>query len=100
MRVDVVTFGEAMVRLSPPDFHRLEQATRLDVKIGGAELNTAVCVARLGHTSAWISRLTDNPLGRLIANRAREAAIEYALSNSFGFGGTNAALRPPSISRS
>jgi len=27
-----------------------------------------------------------------IPNRAREAKIDYALSNSFGFGGTNAAL--------
>jgi 3-oxoacyl-[acyl-carrier-protein] synthase II len=27
-----------------------------------------------------------------VPNRARDAAIEYALSNSFGFGGTNAAL--------
>ena len=27
-----------------------------------------------------------------IPNHAREASVEYALSNSFGFGGTNAAL--------
>ncbi len=27
-----------------------------------------------------------------VANTARTLAIEYALSNSFGFGGTNAAL--------
>src|SRR5437764_3044983 len=72
---EVVTFGEAMVRLAPPGFRRLEQARSLDVQVGGAELNTAVCLARLGHTSAWVSRLTDNPLGRLIANHAREAGV-------------------------
>src|SRR3954453_7044823 len=72
---DVITFGEAMVRLSPPNFRRLEQTTMLDVLVGGAELNTAVGLARLGHSCAWVSRLTRNPLGRLIANRAREAGV-------------------------
>jgi 2-dehydro-3-deoxygluconokinase len=75
MSLDVVTFGEAMIRLSPPNFRRLEQAQCLDVQVGGAELNTAVALARLGRRSAWVSRLTDNPLGRLIANRAREAGV-------------------------
>jgi 2-dehydro-3-deoxygluconokinase len=73
---EVVTFGEAMVRLSPPNFRRLEQATSLDLQVGGAELNTAVALARLGRNSAWVSRLTDNSLGRLIANRAREAGVD------------------------
>src|SRR5438094_249996 len=72
---DVITFGEAMVRLAPPNFRRLEQASSLDVQVGGAELNTAVGLARLGRSSAWVSRLTNNPLGRLIANRAREAGV-------------------------
>ena len=75
MTHDIITFGEAMVRLSPPNFRRLEQASSLDVLVGGAELNTAVGLARLGRSSAWVSRLTDNPLGRLIANRAREAGV-------------------------
>src|SRR5436190_4424571 len=75
MPYDVITFGEAMIRLSPPNFRRLEQADSLDLQVGGAELNTAVGVARLGRSSAWVSRLTDNPLGRLIANRAREAGV-------------------------
>src|SRR5262249_34519413 len=75
MPYDVLTFGEAMIRLSPPSFRRLEQATSLDVMVGGAELNTAVGLARLGHGVAWVSRLTNNPLGRLIANRAREAGV-------------------------
>jgi 2-dehydro-3-deoxygluconokinase len=72
---DVLTFGEAMIRLSPPNFRRLEQTHSLDVQVGGAELNTAVGLARLGRRSAWVSRLTDNPLGRLIANHAREAGV-------------------------
>src|SRR5919197_1724368 len=72
---DVITFGEAMVRLSPPNFRRLEQARSLDVQVGGAELNTAVALARLGRATAWVSRLTRNPLGRLVANHAREAGV-------------------------
>jgi 2-dehydro-3-deoxygluconokinase len=75
MPTEVITFGEAMIRLSPPNYRRLEQTASLDVQVGGAELNTAVGVARLGHSSAWVSRLTDNPLGRLIANQAREAGV-------------------------
>jgi 2-dehydro-3-deoxygluconokinase len=75
MAHDVVTFGEAMLRLSPPNFRRLEQARSLDVQVGGAELNTAVALARLGRSTAWVSRLTDNPLGRLLANQAREAGV-------------------------
>jgi 2-dehydro-3-deoxygluconokinase len=75
MPYEVITFGEAMIRLSPPNFRRLEQARTLDVQVGGAELNSAVALARLGHTTAWVSRLTRNPLGRLIANQAREAGV-------------------------
>jgi 2-dehydro-3-deoxygluconokinase len=75
MACEVITFGEAMVRLSPPNFRRLEQAHSLDAQTGGAELNTAVGLARLGRSSAWVSRLTRNPLGRLIVNRAREAGV-------------------------
>jgi 2-dehydro-3-deoxygluconokinase len=76
MGFDCITFGEAMVRLAPPQFHRLEQARSLDLKVGGAELNTAVGLARLGRKTSWASRLTDNPLGRLIANHAREGGVD------------------------
>ena len=76
MAFEVITFGEAMIRLSPPDFRRIEQAKSLDLQVGGAELNTAVAVSRLGHSASWISRLPDNPLGRLVANHAREAGVD------------------------
>ena len=75
---DLVAFGEAMIRLSPPNFKRLEQTTTLDLNIGGAELNVAVGVSRLGMKSAWVSRLPDNPLGRMIANKAREFGVDVS----------------------
>jgi 2-dehydro-3-deoxygluconokinase len=73
---DVVTFGEAMIRLSPPHFQRLEQTATLDVQVGGGELNVAVGVARLGLTSTWVSRLPKNALGRLTEDRARQAGVD------------------------
>jgi len=73
---DVVTFGEAMVRLSPPNFQRLEQARSLDLNVGGAELNVAVGVTRLGMKSAWASKLPKNSLGYLIRNRVQEAGVD------------------------
>jgi 2-dehydro-3-deoxygluconokinase len=74
--MDLVTFGEAMVRLTPHDFHRLEQARTFDVHVGGGELNVAVAAARLGIASRWVSRLPENALGRMIANRAREQGVD------------------------
>lgn len=72
---DIIAFGEVMVRLAPPNFQRLEQTRSLDVEIGGAELNTAAGLVRLGRSAAWVSRLPNNPLGKLVANRVREIGV-------------------------
>ena len=74
----VVTFGEAMIRLATPAHQRLEQATSLEVTVGGAELNVAAGVSRLGLQSRWVSRLPDNPLGRMIRNKAREFGVDVS----------------------
>ena len=73
---DLVTFGEAMIRLSPPNFARVEQAHSLDLNAGGGEFNVAVAAARCGVSSAWVSRLTDNPLGKIIVNNARAQGVD------------------------
>ncbi|HET9635538.1 MAG TPA: sugar kinase [Gemmatimonadaceae bacterium] len=99
----LVTLGEAMIRLTPPNFQRLEQAHSLDVYVGGGELNVAVAAARFGTSSLWISRLPDNPLGHVIANRARELGvetrIEWSQSDRAGlyFAELGAAPRPSSV---
>ena len=73
---DIVTFGEAMVRLSPPHSQRLEQAQSLDAYVGGAELNVAVGVTRLGMKSAWVSKLPKNGLGYMIKGRAQAFGVD------------------------
>ncbi len=75
---EVVTFGETMIRLSPPDHQRLEQTACLNLSAGGAELNVAAGIARLGHESAYITRLPSNPLGRLVANKGREFGVDVS----------------------
>ena len=74
--MDLVTFGEAMVRFSPPASQRLEQASTLEATVGGSELNVAVLAARLGVTSRWVSRLPDNALGHMIDAQAREHGVD------------------------
>jgi 2-dehydro-3-deoxygluconokinase len=74
--MDLVTFGEAMVRLTPPSCERLEQARSFDAHVGGAELNVAVAAGRLGLSTRWVSRLPENVLGRMIASRAREQGVD------------------------
>ncbi len=74
-QVQVVTMGEAMIRLTPPDHERLETTRLLEVHIGGAELNVAVALAQLGVPVAWVSKLPNNPLGRRIAQEAQRFGV-------------------------
>lgn len=73
---DVVVLGEAMLRLSPPRFERLEQATRFNIVVGGSELSVAANLVRLGTSVAWVTALPRNPLGRMVANSARQQGID------------------------
>jgi 2-dehydro-3-deoxygluconokinase len=73
---DLVTFGEVMIRLSPILGVRLEDARQLDVEVGGAECNVAVAMTGLGRRCAWISKLADNELGRLVLRRVRQTGVD------------------------
>ena len=63
---ELVTFGETMLRLSPPRGQRLETEGSLAAQVGGAESNVAVAAASLGSEATWLSKLPDNPLGRRV----------------------------------
>ena len=59
----VLAFGEIMMRLSPPDNLRLEQASSFDARYGGAEANTALSLAFQGDSSAFVSVVPPNRIG-------------------------------------
>ena len=63
MTKKVVTFGEIMMRLSPPGFLRFVQARSFDVIYGGGEANVAVSLANFGVPVDYVTRLPDNDLG-------------------------------------
>lgn len=60
----VVCFGELLVRLSAPRRELLMQSPALSLHVGGAEANVAIGLANLGHSTAMISAVPDNALGR------------------------------------
>jgi len=72
---DLVTFGETMLRFSPPGEERLEVADQYDVDVAGAESNVAVAAQRLGLDSVWLSKLPDSPIGRKVAGELRSHGI-------------------------
>ena len=73
---DLLTCGETLLRLSPPGMQRLDQARAFEVGIGGTELNVACLLARLGRRTAWVSRLPEGPLGRMVAGEARRHGVD------------------------
>jgi len=77
-RYDLVTLGETLLRLSPPGMQRVDQARLFEVGIGGSELNVGCVLARLGRKVAWVSRLPQGPLGRIVDGEARRHGVDTA----------------------
>ncbi|MFZ2008151.1 MAG: sugar kinase [Stellaceae bacterium] len=78
-RYDFLTLGETLVRLSPPGMQRLDQARLFEVGVGGSELNVACLLARLGRRAAWVSRLPEGSLGRMVDGEARRHGVDMSL---------------------
>ncbi|HEX3954293.1 MAG TPA: sugar kinase [Stellaceae bacterium] len=73
---DFLTLGETLLRMSPPGMQRIDQARLFDIGIGGSELNVACVLARLGRRAAWVSRLPEGPLGRIVDGEARRHGVD------------------------
>lgn len=75
----VVTFGEIMLRLTPPGYQRFSQANVFDVVYGGGESNVAVSLANYGIPTEFVTRLPDNDIGdcALMAMRKYGVGTQY-----------------------
>lgn len=79
MAKKVITFGEIMMRLSPPGFLRFSQAPSFDLTFGGGEANVAISLANYGVPVDYVTRLPDNDLG--------EACIQFLRQRGVGVDG-------------
>lgn len=58
-----VTFGELLLRLSPPGFERFLQSPLLAASFGGGEANVALSLATFGLESHYVTRLPEHAIG-------------------------------------
>lgn len=77
----LLTFGEAMLRLSPANGGTLADSPTLTFGVGGAELNAAIAASRMGMTCKWMTRLPDSVLGDRIIMHARANGVEPVVAH-------------------
>lgn len=76
---DLLTFGQVLLRLSPPGNERLVRGNTFVKQVGGAELNVAVGVALLGLHTGIISKLPAHDMGSFMKSKIRS----YGVSDDF-----------------
>ena len=71
----VVTFGEIMLRLTPPNWKRFSQTSTFDVVYGGGESNVAVSLANYGIPVDFVSRIPQNDIGDCAIMELRKRGV-------------------------
>ena len=71
----VVTFGEIMLRLSPPGFERFFQSPLLQATFGGGEANVAVSLAHFGLDSHYVTALPKHAIGEAALKALRAEGV-------------------------
>lgn len=72
----VVTFGEIMLRLSPPGFDRFLQTPSLVATFGGGEANVAISLAQFGIHSTFVTALPAHAIGDAALRTLRAEGVD------------------------
>ncbi|NLY88231.1 MAG: sugar kinase [Firmicutes bacterium] len=75
MAKKVVTFGEIMLRLSPPGYQRFVQANSFDVVYGGGEANVAISLANYGLDAYFVSKIPKHEIGQSAVDHLRRYGV-------------------------
>ena len=59
-----LTFGEIMLRLTPPNYEKIRVTTSFGISYGGSEANIALALANLGVDSTFFTVVPNNSLGK------------------------------------
>lgn len=76
--MDVVSIGETMVLFTPQTTGQMRYARQYSSKIAGAETNTLIGLAKLGHQVGWISKLGADEFGENILSFVRGEGVDVS----------------------
>ena len=99
----VITFGEIMLRLSPPGNDRFIQTDSFRIIPGGGEANVAVSLANYGHEAYYVSKLPKHEIGQIAVNALRRYGVrtDYIARGGDRIGlyyaETGASMRPSKV---
>lgn len=72
----IVTFGEIMLRLTPPDHNRFSQADHFMATYGGGEANVAISLSNFGMEAEFVTKLPAHQIGQNAFNELRKYGVE------------------------
>ena len=78
---EVITFGEIMMRLSPPSKKKLDQTDQLEILFSGAEANVSAALAAWGIHAAHVTRFPENPLGKAAIGAWKRLGVDMSFTS-------------------
>ncbi len=75
----IITLGETMVSFAPQEHTSLIYGPALNMRIAGAESNTAIGLCRMGHSVAFFSRVGTDSLGQFVLRSIRAEGVDTSL---------------------
>ncbi|MDF2925967.1 MAG: 2-keto-3-deoxygluconate kinase [Paenibacillaceae bacterium] len=74
--MDVVSIGETMVQFTPEAQGQMRYSRSYSARVAGAETNTLIGLAKLGHQAGWISRVGHDEFGAMIRAAVRGEGVD------------------------